>query len=139
MSLIARIEREPVGERIKRMREEKNMTQLELAKKINTSKQNISRYEKGVVETIPIRKLEAIAYALDTTYEYLTTGYDRLSDVVIHYDEAGNANIDEQSPLHELVELLQTISPDRYDLVKKILLLPPERLDALATLLNMEN
>lgn len=139
MSLIVRDDKYAIGERIRRLRKEKQMTMDELAGRIGVQKTAINKYEKGVIEDIPHKRLEAMAYALDTTYEYLTTGYDRLSDVVIHYDEEGNANIDEQSPLRELVELLQTISPSRYDLIKRILMLPPERLDALATLLNIEN
>lgn len=139
MALVIRNDRQTIGNRINRLRLEHKMTMEELAVKAGVQKSAINKYEKGMIEDIPHKRLEAMAYALDTTYEYLTTGYDRLSDVVIHYDEDGNAYIDDQSPLSELVELLQTISPDRYDLVKKIILLPPERLDALAKLLNIEN
>lgn len=139
MALVIRSDRQTIGNRINRLRLERGMTMEELAAKAGVQKSAINKYEKGMIEDIPHKRLEAMAHALDTTYEYLTTGYDRLSDVVIHYDEAGNAHIDEQSPLQELVDLLLTISPARYDLIKKILMLPPEHLDAIATLLNIEN
>lgn len=139
MSLVIRNDMQTIGNRIRQVRLERRMTMEELAEKVGVQKSAINKYEKGMIEDIPQKRLEAIAYALDVSYEYLTTGYDRLSDAVIYYDELGSAHMDEQSPLQELIGLLQTVSPARYDLIKRILMLPPERLDALATLLNIEN
>jgi len=39
-----------VGEKIKKFRTEKNITQQELAEYLNTTSQTISRYETGVLE-----------------------------------------------------------------------------------------
>lgn len=129
--------KETAGERIKRLRENMNMTQLELATKIGTSKQNISRYEKGVVENIPIRKIDAIARALGTTYEYLTTGFDSLSDVVVYYDEGGNAHSDvigdDRQKLHRIID---AASDEQLELIERLLSLPTEQIEALAALLR---
>ena len=55
------------GQRIKALRKGKKMTQDELAKAVGTSKQNISKYERGVVENIPICKLRKLADVLETS------------------------------------------------------------------------
>lgn len=60
-----------IGERIKDKRCVLGMTQEELAKKISTTKQNIYKYENGIVSNIPIDKIEKLAEALQTTPEYL--------------------------------------------------------------------
>ena len=50
-----------VGERIRHYRKKLNLTQEEIAKKLNTSPQNIYKYEKGIVRNIPIDKINAMA------------------------------------------------------------------------------
>ena len=52
------------GERIRERREELNMTQKELAEKVGISFQLVSHYEKNLVDTIPTKRLKAIAEAL---------------------------------------------------------------------------
>lgn len=49
------------GERIKLLREKANMTQEELAKLLNTTKQTIYKYEQSVVTNIPSDRVERIA------------------------------------------------------------------------------
>lgn len=49
------------GERIKLLREKANMTQEELAKVLNTTKQTIYKYEQSVVTNIPSDRVERIA------------------------------------------------------------------------------
>ena len=53
-----------VGERIRQIREEKGLTQVELANKINSDRQYLSKIEKAKVG-ISISKLAIIAKALD--------------------------------------------------------------------------
>lgn len=60
-----------IGERIKTMRLKNNLTQDELALRINTTKQTIHKYENGIITNIPSSKIEAIASTLNTTPEYL--------------------------------------------------------------------
>ena len=59
------------GLRIKRLREEKKLSQAELAKLLNTKRQTISKYENGIVTNIPSDRIEEIARILDTTPEYI--------------------------------------------------------------------
>ena len=68
-----------VGERIKRLRENKEVSQSELAEKIGTTKQNIYKYENGIVTNIPSDNIEAIAKVLHTTPAFLM-GWEANSD-----------------------------------------------------------
>jgi len=56
-----------VGERIKQKREEKGVSQVELADAINTTKQNIYKYENNIISNIPSDKIEAIAKYLSVS------------------------------------------------------------------------
>lgn len=60
-----------IGQRIKNMRLKNNLTQDELALRINTTKQTIHKYENGIITNIPSSKIEAIANILNTTPDYL--------------------------------------------------------------------
>lgn len=60
-----------IGERIKFCREKLNISQTELALQIETTKQNIYKYEMGIVTNIPSDKIERIAKILKTTPSYL--------------------------------------------------------------------
>lgn len=53
-----------VGERIKQRREQQGLTQTELGDAVGTTKQNIYKYETGMITNIPIERLEDIAEAL---------------------------------------------------------------------------
>ena len=60
-----------IGSNIKRKRLELDMTLEELAIKIGTSRQTLSRYETGVITNIPSDKIEKLAIALKTTPAFL--------------------------------------------------------------------
>ena len=53
-----------LGEKIRAAREQAGLTQEELGKLCNTTKQTIYKYESGIITNIPIDKREAIAAAL---------------------------------------------------------------------------
>ena len=61
-----------LGERIKAAREALDMTQEELGKLCNTTKQTIFKYETGIVTNIPLDRLEQLAERLGVTPAYLT-------------------------------------------------------------------
>ncbi len=75
-----------IGERIKRLREEHNMSQTELAEKLNTSKQNLYKYENGIITNIPSDKIKMIAQIYDVSPSYIM-GWDsepsNISDIII--------------------------------------------------------
>lgn|GEM_PF-4663589 len=60
-----------VGERIKALREEKNITQTELAEALDTTKQNIYKYENNIITNIPSDKIEAIASFFGVSPAYI--------------------------------------------------------------------
>ena len=64
-----------VGARIRFLREEKRMTQSELADKIGTTPQNIYKYEQGIISNIPINRVMQIAKVFDVSPS-LIAGWD---------------------------------------------------------------
>lgn len=71
------------GSIIKRLREEKGFSQVELARKIGVSKQTLYKYEKNIVTNIPSDKIEALAKALGTTPEVLM-GWTEPPKMIFH-------------------------------------------------------
>ena len=62
---------ETIGERIHRLRKEKNMTQEELAKKVGyTSRTTINKIEKNIID-LPRSKITLLARAFEVSEEYL--------------------------------------------------------------------
>lgn len=64
------------GERIRDLRKVKGITQSEMAKLLSTTKQTVSKYERGIVTNIPSDRIEAMARLLDTTPEFIL-GWDQ--------------------------------------------------------------
>ena len=60
-----------IGHRIKIAREQRNMTQDEVAKLCKTTKQTIFKYENDIVTHIPYEKIELLSAALNVTPSYL--------------------------------------------------------------------
>lgn len=54
-----------IGERIKALRTSKGMTQTELAEMLQTTKQNVFKYENGIVTNIPSDRIEKMAEIFD--------------------------------------------------------------------------
>lgn len=62
------------GARIKAMRQGKNLTQEELARKIGIKRASLTQWETGSTKKVKDENLLAAARALETTPEYLLTG-----------------------------------------------------------------
>lgn len=60
------------GDRMKAIREEKNLTLEEVANKIGLSKGTISRYENGEIKNIPLNRVQDIADLFGVIPEWLT-------------------------------------------------------------------
>jgi transcriptional regulator with XRE-family HTH domain len=60
-----------IGQRIKVARERKDMTLDEVAKRCDTTKQTIFKYENEIVTNIPYEKIVLLSKALDVTPSYL--------------------------------------------------------------------
>ena len=60
-----------IGQRISSARERKDMTLEEVAKRCNTTKQTIFKYENGIVTNIPYDKIVLLSKALEVSPSYL--------------------------------------------------------------------
>lgn len=60
-----------IGDRIRTARKQCGMTQTELAEAVETSKQNICKYETGLVTGIPFDKFIRLAKTLRVSADYL--------------------------------------------------------------------
>lgn len=63
-----------IGERIKKARKDKGLTQEQLASLVNVSKQVISNWERGYTSTIPTDAITSLSKALDVSFSYLMLG-----------------------------------------------------------------
>lgn len=68
-----------IGQRIKTARERRDMTLDEVAKRCNTTKQTIFKYENEIVTNIPYDKIVLLSNALDVSPSYLF-GWDEKKD-----------------------------------------------------------
>ena len=75
------------GERIKSLRESKDITQTELAEMIGTTKQNVYKYENGIVTNIPSDKIELMAEKFDVSPAYLMGWTDEKSTSTIYQND----------------------------------------------------
>ena len=69
-----------VGERIKKLREKRGISQTDLAIQIGESKQTLYKYETGRITNIPSDKIELIASALGCSPAYLMGWDDNAAD-----------------------------------------------------------
>lgn len=70
-----------VGERIRIMREQAQMTQEQLGRLCGTTKQTIFKYENNVITNIPLDRVEKIADVLNIPPTRLTGWENKCSDL----------------------------------------------------------
>lgn len=111
------------GERIKLLREKANMTQEELAKLLNTTKQTIYKYEQSVVTNIPSDRVERIAEVLNTTPAYIMGWESDKPETSKKIDAATDVLIrmETDKQYSELVLTLYKMDDDRLVAVKAML------------------
>ena len=68
-----------IGQRIRIARERRNLTLEEVAKRCNTTKQTIFKYENEIVTNIPYDKIVLLSNALEVSPSYLF-GWDEKKD-----------------------------------------------------------
>lgn len=73
-----------VGKRIKELREKNGMSQVDLADRINVSKQTLYKYENDLITNIPSDKVEAAADILGVSPAYLM-GWDKQTNRLSAY------------------------------------------------------
>lgn len=137
-----------LGKKIKTLRLRKSLTQEDLAKALDTTKQTIYKYETAKVTNLPIDRIEQLAHALDTTPAYLMGWEDEkgVTDVVLaelDYQKRTGCSMDDASKYveaslakeksddvkitaqdMEIIALFRQLSPERekmfLDLLKDI-------------------
>lgn len=101
------------GDRIRDLRKAKGITQSEMARLLSTTKQTISKYEKGIVTNIPSDRIEALAKILETTPEYIL-GW----------------NLEEEKPatddgltdsVRTLVEFAKSVPEDKAEMILRVI------------------
>lgn len=60
-----------MGERIRMLRKEHNMTQAELARRLNVGRSAVLKYEKGEVENLPKATIEKMAVLFGVSPAYI--------------------------------------------------------------------
>lgn len=100
-----------VGERIKILREQLGMSQIDFATKLNVSKQNLYKYENNIITNIPSDKIEAAAKLCNVSPAYLM-GWE---------DEEKIANslyaLTVSPKLQQLVDIVTGMNPEQIDKV----------------------
>lgn len=69
-----------VGSRIKKKREEKGISQTDLAEMVGISKQTLYKYENDIITNIPSDKIEKIADKLDVSAAYIMDWEEQQQD-----------------------------------------------------------
>ncbi|RRJ64660.1 XRE family transcriptional regulator [Paenibacillus oralis] len=94
-----------IGKRIKRVRENRGLTQEVLAEKLDVSNAYISKIERGKT-AINLDRLSQLCVVLEESPEYILSG----------------TNIQGKDYLrHEILELLEDCSPDKINLIMQVI------------------
>lgn len=88
------------GEAIKDLRKRAKMSQDELARKLDTTKQTIYKYESGIVTNIPSDKIEIMSRVFGVSPAVIM-GWDDAPAVPVYSAAAGQGRIDDGYPDEE--------------------------------------
>ena len=124
------------GEKIHKLRQDRNMTQDTLARMIGVRYQAINKYEHGIVTNIPVERLERIAHALGTTTAYLLD--DDLHTSVpepcgLLSEDADGLSAD-GIKRRRICAIIARVRPSQLDTYLSVLSLPYEKLEAVTKL-----
>lgn len=101
-----------IGQRIKTVRESKNMTLDDVAKLCNTTKQTIFKYENEIVTNIPYDKIVLLSKALRVSPSYLF-GWEE--------DKESPAEPELSEGEQMLIDLFRQIPADKQQLVLQMI------------------
>ena len=102
------------GDRIKNLRIAKGITQIEFAKRLDTTKQTISKYEKGIVTNIPSDRIEDMARILDTTPEYILGWEPKEKEKPIAADDGLSDD------MTKLINRIKTLPADKVQMLLQV-------------------
>ena len=72
---------ESIGERLRRLRKEKNLTQIDVCNALHVTNQTLSKYEKGTISNIPYDKIISLAQIYHVSPEYIM-GWESKSQTI---------------------------------------------------------
>lgn len=72
-----------IGNKIRTLREARNLSQTEVASKIGVSKQNFFKYENDIVQNIPTKYIEKLANLFDVSPGYLMGWQDESGKAIL--------------------------------------------------------
>lgn len=99
--------------RIKELREERDLTQEDVAKAIQTSQRNISRWEKGQNEPASSFLIK-LADFFDVSIDFLVSRSDDFGNIVAASNSSASLTAEDQ----EILKLFQSLSPSRKEDLK---------------------
>ena len=107
------------GERIKELREAKGLSQDELAKMLNISKQAVGKYEKNIVTNIPSDRVESMAIILGSTPEYIM-GWEKEKAAA---EERGSlvGAVAKDEDLQTMLKMYMALPEDKKKTVKRMI------------------
>ena len=104
------------GERIKELRLKKGMSQSELAKALNTTKQTISKYEKSIVTNIPSDKIEAMSKIFNSSPEYIL-GWEEEKEKSTTLEESDGLTENQRL----LMQFVQSVPDDKAEMILRVI------------------
>jgi transcriptional regulator with XRE-family HTH domain len=107
-----------IGDRIRELREEHGITQEELAKHIQSTKQTIYKYENNIITNIPSDKVLILANALHTSPAYLMGWNTDKKTYIINKPEIYLTEESSNYDYSEIIELLRQMNDDGISKVK---------------------
>lgn len=110
------------GKRLKELRESKGISQVDLAIKINESKQTLYKYENDIITNVPSDKIELMAEVLDCSPAYLMGWIDTplmkdYKEIVDYYAKGDELSLEET----EIIERYRIASKDTQNAICSIL------------------
>ena len=101
-----------IGHRIRTAREQKQMTLDEVARRCNTTRQTIYKYENEIVTNIPYDKIVLLSAALGVSPSYLF-GWEEKEISPTKYDLSEGEKI--------VIDMLRKVRPERKDMVVQMI------------------
>lgn len=87
-----------IGKTIKEKRHEKGMTLEDVAKKMNISRQTLSRYENNIITNIPADRIEQLAKVLNCTPAYLMGWENKPNTTALTRVKTSNVKFKDKQP-----------------------------------------
>lgn len=93
-----------IGSRVRMLREERGMSQAELARRSGLRQPSLWAIENGKTKTLKAWTVQALSDALTTTTQFLLVGEDR-------FDDASSVELDAMES--ELLAIFRSVTPDK--------------------------